>query len=146
MSINCSHDFAESKRKHGNKTIWDRRLNSYKNAQKGNGYDPLEKDKRRKSPDNSTPYFIAFRYGENDKEYIESIRNFLKSLDLTDETNWENNSMLLRKIIKLAFVFTENQKITISEDVKKEVKDEANNDGQPIIKKIDRDQTLEPIV
>ncbi|NJD77810.1 MAG: hypothetical protein FIB08_12065 [Candidatus Methanoperedens sp.] len=73
----------------------------------------------RKASDNNTPYMESFRYGEDEWNYIDFIRKHLTEVD--PDTDYNNNSMLLRRIIKMAYVFAlQNQKDKMeSDEVKK---------------------------
>lgn len=84
--------------------VWDRRKLKIDAPDHGS-------DRRfRKAQDNTTPYMISFHFGEEEKEWLEAIRNNLSNNEIDEDTNWQNNSILLRRIIKLAYVFSETMK------------------------------------
>ena len=62
----------------------------------------------RKASDNNTPYMESFRYGEDERNYMELIRKHL--LENDEDTDYHNNSMLLRRIIKMAYAFVLNNR------------------------------------
>ena len=60
----------------------------------------------------NTPYVLTFRYGDQEYDYMQEIKSTLQSND--PETSWENQSMLLRRIIKLAWARIQETKAQIA--------------------------------
>lgn len=86
------------------KKVWDRRKNQKL---------PIDNNsdnnrKVRKVRDNTTPYDIHFRLGDEEMEWLDSVRNHLTDAD--GDINWHNNSMLLRRVIKLAYIYVETMR------------------------------------
>ncbi len=98
--------------------VWDRRKVPFIDKSDNNNNRKVRKGQE-------TPYRDSFHYGEEEKQWLDAIRLYLTSID--ENTNWENKSMLLRKVIKLAFVFCETMKWQKTLE-NPEKKDDKSND------------------
>lgn len=90
------HDFGATH--WSSKKVWDRRRAAdvvLENVDKIG--------KLRKVPNGSTPYTISFRLGEEEKAWLDAIRVHLNDVDA--DIDWQNHSMLLRRAIKMAYIF-----------------------------------------
>jgi len=59
-----------------------------------------QKWKKRKLPNRSTPYIISLRLSDEQISDMEDVREYQTAKD--DTTDWNCNSMLIRRCIKLA--------------------------------------------